>query len=105
MAASSAHGYDPVWAEYSDPSAKGDPYHGVSLDVKLRFGDPGMPEVVLDQLSRRKSLLEQLDRQQTLLDSAGRAQPGPAAANGIQPADVVTSQPGPRSRTRAAGHP
>lgn len=64
-------GYDPVWAEYSDPSVKGDPYHGVSLDVKLRFGDPGMPEVVLDQLSRRKSLLEQLDRRQALLDSAG----------------------------------
>lgn len=64
-------GFDPVWAEYSDPSVQTDPYRGVSLDVKLRFGDPGMPEIVLDQLSRRKSLLDQLDRQQRAVDSAG----------------------------------
>jgi hypothetical protein len=67
-------GYDPVWAEYADATVKGDPYQQVSLGIRFRFGDPGMPEVVVDQLDKRRSLLQQLDRQQSVLDSsAGRS--------------------------------
>jgi hypothetical protein len=54
-------GYDPVWGEFDGTATRGDPYRGVSPRLQFRIGQPGVPELTLDRLDRRRSLLSQFD--------------------------------------------
>jgi hypothetical protein len=57
-------GYDPVWAEFHGKAAQGDPYRGITAEGRFSLGQPGLPEITLDRLDRRRSLLAQLQREQ-----------------------------------------
>lgn len=57
-------GYDPVWAEFHGSATSGDPYRGVGPKLRFQVSPPGMAELTLDRLDRRRSLLQQLEREQ-----------------------------------------
>jgi hypothetical protein len=54
-------GFDPVWGEFAGKATKSDPYGGIDPAVRFRVSQPGVPELTLDRLNRRRSLLEQLE--------------------------------------------
>jgi hypothetical protein len=63
-------GYDPVWGDFADLPARGDPYRGIPAPGKFLLGRPDLPDLTLDRLNGRRSLLQQLDRQQRTLAAA-----------------------------------
>jgi hypothetical protein len=65
-------GFNPVWSEFIGPAPKGDPYRGITPQGRFQLGQPGVPDLTLDRLSRRRSILQQLDRQQSLVARNGR---------------------------------
>jgi hypothetical protein len=65
-------GYDPVWAELHGAAPHGDPYRGIEPRSRFQIGQPGLPEITLDRLDRRRSLLAQLDREQRRVGPAAK---------------------------------
>jgi hypothetical protein len=66
-------GYDPVFVEFKGTATAGDPYRGIEPAVRFQVGQPGIPELTLDRLARRRSLLQQLDSAQRRVESASAA--------------------------------
>lgn len=65
--------HNPVWGEFVGAMPKGDPYRGVTPDGLFQACQPGVPDLTLDRLNRRRGLLEQLDQQQRALAAAAPA--------------------------------
>jgi hypothetical protein len=65
-------GYDPVWGELHGGFLRGDPYRGIAPGARFQVGQPGVPEITLDRLDRRRSLLAQLKREQRRVSPAGK---------------------------------
>ena len=55
-------GYDPVWAEFHGTATRGDPYLGITSDVRFQVTPPGAESLTLDRLDRRRTLLQQFDQ-------------------------------------------
>jgi hypothetical protein len=65
-------GYDPVWAEMHATATNGDPYRGVTADVRFQVTPPGADSLTLDRLDRRRSLLQQFAQtRKSSLDVSG----------------------------------